>query len=815
MLDANYVHDKTGNPVIQLFGKTESGETKLLRVKKFRPYFYADVNYTNFDTLVQSINKLGYDTEVVNRFRPQGYQSSTIKMIKVYTKSPKDIKDARWKILGLPGVVNIYEADIPFVSRYLSDSGLFGMGWFEAGKNSIKHVEHETTPELRYMSMDIEVLPSETGFPTADKDPIIMISFSFSPAFNGLDNMVLTSSDIACARADVINCSSEYAMLKMFVDIVKEYDADIICGYNQCSFDIPYLNTRMDAVGIRPSIGRDSSKWFIREMEDHCDVLVAGRVVIDLLPIIRKMYSLKQYKLKNVSHELLKIEKLDLDPKDMREYWLAGGDKFKKFVSYSRRDAVVTLKLLLDLDIMPKYIALSKVSGALLSEVCNGGQSIMLNSLLLRGFNAENRVVAMRPPDTEESSFQGAYVSDPIPGLHEHVILTDMVSLYPSVIISNNICPSTVVIQETPHQIITDPNGGRFVHQDIKIGILPKILNDILQKRMQFKKLMKQEKDEKKKILYDALQYSYKILINSAYGVMGWSKSRFFNVTVASAVTAYGRETINLVRNTIDEDLKQVKANEKIINLKVILTDTDSAYVRLASESEIILDDADVVGNIVTSAVNSHMKPPMKLAYEGYARRALVLAKKRYCLWLIERDGATMKDRIKVKGIETVRRDWCNLTSKTLTECIETILKTGNVNSALLTAKKSIMRIRREDLKQLVDDIKLSKTYSKDASEYRNKQPHVQLIEKMKMRGMKIPMIGERVPFIIVKNGFKNISDRAEDPEYAIKSGIRIDTDYYIEKQLVGPLGRIFGVFGIEEKELTALGRQAGLTEWL
>ena len=83
----------------------------------------------------------------------------------------------------------------------------------------------------------------------------------------------------------------------------------------------------------------------------------------------------------------------------------------------------------------------------------------------------------------------------------------------------------------------------------------------------------------------------------------------------------------------------------------------------------------------------------------------------------------------------------------------------------------------------------------------------------MKVRGENGPSIGDRVPFIVVKNGSKKFADSAEDPGYVIEHGLRIDKDYYVEKQLVAPLGRIFACFGISEKELMIKGKQVDLAQ--
>jgi len=119
--------------------------------------------------------------------------------------------------------------------------------------------------------------------------------------------------------------------------------------------------------------------------------------VVDLLPLIRTSFSLKQYTLRNASHELLGMEKGDVDPQEMEKLWQSGGEDFARLVSYSRRDAVLALNLLLKLKLLDKYIALAQTSGSLLQDVINGGQSGMVETLLLRKFQGQERVVPPKP----------------------------------------------------------------------------------------------------------------------------------------------------------------------------------------------------------------------------------------------------------------------------------------------------------------------------------------------------------------------------------------------------------------------------------
>jgi DNA polymerase I len=229
--------------------------------------------------------------------------------------------------------------------------------------------------------------------------------------------------------------------------------------------------------------------------------------------------------------------------------------------------------------------------------------------------------------------------------------------------------------------------------------------------------------------------------------------------------------------------------------------------------------DAELIGIRIAQTITSSLPDPMELVFEAFARRAIFLAKKRYALWVFEPAGQGWKDKIKVRGMETVRRDWCELTSKTLNRCLELVLKEGKVEEAVSHVRSVISRVQRLDLAEdpeMVEDLTLTRRYTKSTGSYKNKQPHIQLVEKIKGRGGVLPEIGDRVPFLIVSGcktnaefgvdnhqmGKKLFVDKAEDPQYAVKNNLCIDKVYYIDKQILPPVMRILSAFNVSENQL-------------
>ena len=414
ILDCTYTHNWEGEPIIHLYGVGGKHITR----SGHRPYFYAEFNNNiNNDVAARLLHSRGiHDFVKVEKFRPIGYQSKPTTMYQIFTISPRDIRQLREEVSRIPNIFKIYEADIPYENRWLIDNGLGGFADIDCGEDA----------PISYCSFDIECLvPPEGTMPTSDKDPVILISMAFSPQFEGNDRVVLSTKPTNYQGCPVILCKDEHHLITTFLSLFNTYNPDIIAGYNTNQFDFPYLQGRCKVLGISPKCTRDNREWYIRNRFDGgVDVTITGRVVVDLLPIIRANYSLNRYNLATAA-SLVNYEKLDVSPKEMRNAYLGDySESWDKVIAYSDRDAELVMKLLLDLKLVDKYIAISTVSGTLLQDVVNLGQTKLIDNLIIREFRKHGRVMNMRPKiededeDDGEVGYTGGSVLEPETGLH-------------------------------------------------------------------------------------------------------------------------------------------------------------------------------------------------------------------------------------------------------------------------------------------------------------------------------------------------------------------------------------------------------------
>ncbi|MEM7826510.1 MAG: DNA polymerase domain-containing protein [Candidatus Aenigmatarchaeota archaeon] len=835
LLDVDYIMLEN-HPVVRILGKTEEGKTVCAFYEGFYPYFYVlpkeGMEERVVDELKKNFSNDLKNIERVEKFLPIGFQEKKKELLKITLKDPSRTSTIREHLRKQNFVQDIFEADILFKYRFMADFSLFGMNWYKVQgtpihtqnikadqvikMEKIEPVEKIENVPFKYLALDIEVVSE--GLADPSKFPIAIISMSFFPAFNGNNTLVLVAkNNIKRIDKDVLTFNNEKEMLEKFLEIVDKFDPDIILGYNINDFDLPYINERLKINKLKKTLGRCNEKPLSSRKlsENRYKNSVFGRVIVDPYWIIKDMAGrgffrgLKRFGLGDVSKYLLGEDKVEFSHADIPVAWNGSEEDMRRFIEYARKDSELVLRLLLEKQLLDKYIGISKVCGLLLQDSLDMGEAGKVENLLLREFDKEDFVLPCKPSDKEIArrkaerdvkGFKGAFVLEPEVGLHTNcVVYLDFMSMYPSIFISYNICPTTLLIEKRDDiEAITTPFGTSFVPPEIRKGIIPRTLERLIKERNLVKTQMKMEKDPEKKRALDAYQEGLKRIANASYGYTGFLLGRIYVLNIANAITSCGRYYIQ-------ETKKLVEANTPY---KVIYGDTDSVMIRTDTQD---IDKAIEIGNQIANFLNEKFEGKLKIKVENVFKTLLILTKKRYAGWSFEKVDSQYKDEIVMKGIETVRRDWCDLVSETQEAVLNILLKEQNPRKAFTYFKEVVQKLQSGQIP--LEKLVIIKGISKNLEDYKGVQPHVELVKKMKKRGeTEIPSIGDRVGFVIVK-GLQMVSERAEDPEYVKKHGLKIDSRYYIESQLLPPLERIFEVIGVNKAELVGLGRQLVLGE--
>ncbi len=812
ILDVDYtlVDEK---PIIRIFGKGEGGETVCGFFENYEPYFYVmgegvEENVKNEGNVV--------GVEKVKRFLPLGYQEGRTEMYKIILRNPAKTPEIRDRLISRG--FKVFEADIPFKYRFMSDFDLKGMEWIEVGETNgittntvstekkirikdFKKVEREGIAHLKFLALDIECVSLKGGeMPESKKDPIIMISVVFSEPHKGIKELVMSTR----TGKDVLFFENEKEMLRGLVETIMDYDPDVITGFNINNFDIPYILDRMRENEVYASFGRCRKMVTKKQIMSRFKTNITGRVIVDSFEIAKRDFSLKRYDLNTVAEGLLGEGKEPVKRSQIEKFWKGDREKFELLVRYSRKDSELAMDLLLKLNLLDKYIALSKVSGTLLQDILDSGETTRIENLILREFNKEGFALPCKPDSSEvlrreklrKIELKGGYVIEPEKGLHSSVLVLDFKSMYPSLIRTFNICPTTLVMGDDIEGSVKSPSGAKFVPESMRKGIIPRILEELMKERQDVKRGVREEKEPERIREMKAKEFALKIMSNAFYGHFGYPRAKVYSLDIANSITAFGRDTIKKTREYI----------EKNFGYKVVYGDTDSVMVKVPFKD---IEDMRKAGEEVSERMTSVLRGIMELEFEKVFKRFLPLTKKRYAALYFEKGKDGWKEGMETKGIETVRRDWCDLTSETIERVLDIILKKNDIKLAVEYFKNVVddMIAGKIPIKKLV----ITKTMTKRADGYAGIQPHAELVKKIRKRSpAEAPGVGDRVGYVITK-GLELLSKRAEDPLYVIERGLEIDSKYYIENQMLPPLERIFIALGISKTELLGKGKQVDL----
>jgi DNA polymerase I len=801
LLDADYMPDARGKPIVRLFGKQKNGKTACVFVSGFMPYFYVNKNDKSLEGNPEVVRVEPVRKKVVGKGETE--------LFRVVLNNPAKTPEIRdgLKAKGL----TVYEADILFKYRFMSDKGLAGQGWIEVAEEktastnavladrkvevkNVSPIEKEEDAPMRVMAFDIEcVTGGSSRAPDTKRDPVILISIVFSEPYKGQDHIVLGTR----SYKGVVGMETEKEMLEKFMETVREYDPDVLTGYNVNNFDLPYIVERMRFNGIRPVFGRCMQKAVMcKKLAVRYRSYVAGRVIADSYELVKRDFALQRYGLDFVAENLLGEKKDDVKHSEIEKLWRGTDKEYGRLVEYCLKDSVLAMNLITKLNLMDKYKALARVSGILLQDALGGGEAARIENYLLREFNRKGYVFPSKPEAGTLKQLVGGAVLEPDKGLHSNVVMLDFKSMYPSIVTSFNICPTTLT-RDRENSMET-PSGARFLKKSVREGVLPVIVKQLMEARAQVKDEMKRARSPEKKQLLFAKQWALKIMANAFYGYFGYARSRLYNLDIANAITSTGRKIIQDTKDLVEEKF----------GYSVIYGDTDSVFVKLDTDD---LDEMEKRARAIVDYANGMLPKGIELEFEKVFKRFLPLTKKRYAAWCFVRGADGWEDGIETKGIETVRRDWCPLVSKTVSEILDIMLKQDDTRKALEYFKGVVSKLVKNEIP--IKSLVITKTMTKAAKSYAGVQPHIELAKKMQARSpVDAPGVGDRIGYVIIK-GPQLLSKRTEDPMYVIEHGLQTDSQYYIENQLLPPLERLFSALGVEKSQLLGNGRQMGLME--
>lgn len=642
------------DPVIHIFGRDASRKPLHLEITGFKPYFYVPS---------EMIDKIPPPVQVTIEPDTEYLSIRGDHLRRLYTKRPGDVRDVRERY-------HHFEADIPFATRYMIDNGLtsgVSVPRTIADYREVSPIKLDVPARVCILDIECE---DERGFPDPQRDAITCITCHDSydndyttfllggssipdeiaqkVASGGLENGCFRNSDHTIYTYD-----NEVAMLKSLAVYMTNRDPDVLSGWNFVEFDMPYIAGRMEKLGLRVDI--------LARLQGQTERnALRGRVLFDLLTAYKKMHQTQK--------ESYRLDAIALDEVGEHKVRYTGttSDLWKKnpalLVEYNFKDVELCVAIDKKNNIIGFYREIASYVGCPLDRTLNS--SSVVDVYVLR--KAHGKYILPSKGFVASEEFEGATVFEPSKGVRNNVIVLDLKSLYPMAMVTINASLET----KDPNGELRSPNGIRFKKNPD--GLTRSIISDLLK-----------ERDEKKALrnkfafgspqyeMYDMQQNVLKVIMNTYYGVSGYTRFRLFDREIGSAVTSVGRAIIEHTRRIIESH-----------GYKVIYGDTDSCMVQLPElDQEKTIEAARAIEKFLNESYKEFAKKELNadthffsIKFEKiYSRFFQAGKKKRYAGSLSWKEGKNVSET-DIVGFEIKRSDTPQITKTIQKKVMEMIL---------------------------------------------------------------------------------------------------------------------------------------------
>jgi DNA polymerase elongation subunit (family B) len=344
---------------------------------------------------------------------------------------------------------------------------------------------------------------------------------------------------------------SERAALKRLTALIKERDPDVIEGHNLFRSDLPTLVARARKAKVKLDWGRSGgflrsrpSRLQIAEKTiDYPKFAVDGRHFVDTFLLAQfydvGMRSLSGFERIDVAQHFGLCDSADISSltgKELEREYAINSERFQKRALCAVRETRAVADLL-----SPSYFIQAQIFPYNYQDVIVRGNATRINALFLREYYRQRHSIPEMPM---VRGFEGGYTAIFFTGVARNVWHCDIASLYPSIMLQFDCWPVTDQLQIFRH-----------------------LLTDLRTFRLEAKASMRAAKDRAQQQYFHALQNTFKILINSFYGYLGFAQGHFADFDAAARVTQIGRE---LLQKMIDWLTAR--------GAQVIEVDTDGIY---------------------------------------------------------------------------------------------------------------------------------------------------------------------------------------------------------------------------------------------
>lgn len=718
-------------------------------------------------------------------------------------------------------------------------------GFKYSQKQNSTSVQHETQ-YMSLMSLEIHTNTRGSSVPNPEQDEISCAFWCIQSDDEELDTnginegtrvgvitLLKESSNRKMSQHTAIEVEeepNELDLINRIVDIVRSYDPDILTGYEVHSGSWGYVIERarykydydlcdeLSRTKSNSHGSKGSDKWGYNQTST---IRVTGRHMINIWRAMRGELNLLQYTIENVVFHLLHRRIPHYSYEDLTEWYNNGKPKdLSRVIGYYVSRVQLDLEILEQNELVPRTSEQARLLGVDFFSVFSRGSQFKVESLMFRIAKPENFLLPS--PSRKQVGQQNALeclplVMEPQSAFYNSPLLVlDFQSLYPSVMIAYNYCYSTFLgrvvswrgrnkmgftdyqrqerlLELFEGQINIAPNGVMYAKPEVRRSLLAKMLGEILETRVMVKSGMKVDREDKTlQRQLNNRQLALKLIANVTYGYTSASFSgRMPCSEIADSIVQTSRETL-------EKSIALIHSVEKW-GAEVVYGDTDSLFVHLKGRTK---DEAFDIGNEIAAAITDMNPRPVKLKFEKVYFPCVLLAKKRYVGFKYE--SKTQKEpEFDAKGIETVRRDGTPAEQKIEEKALKILFRTADLSQVKAYIQSQCTKIMKGKIS--IQDFCFAKEVKLGTYSDKGVPPPGALISMRRMLDdpRAEPQYGERVPYVVIAGApGARLIDRCVAPEVLLHNDQNeLDAEYYISKNLIPPLERIFNLVGANVRQ--------------
>lgn len=375
--------------------------------------------------------------------------------------------------------------------------------------------------QIDIMYIDIETT-SEKGWPSIEDPEEEIIAITVFSSKHGNATFCLGIFNPGDIDIKVFEYQDEQKLLREFLEYFAKNYPDVVSGWNIRFFDFPYLIKRIKkvlgnkAAKMLSPWGILKEKYITRNGKEDLMYDIIGVGMLDYFEVYKTFTYVNQesYRLDHIAYVELGQRKLAYDEyESMNEFYKKD---FQKFIQYNIRDVELVQKLEEKLKLIELSVALAYSAGVNFQDVFS--QVRTWDVIIYNSLSKDNIVIPPKKRGRKDEQYAGAYVKEPLVGMHEWVVSFDLNSLYPHLIMQYNISPETLTdtglrgtvapdgilkngivamkaLEEYKEKNVSIAANGTTYRKDIR-GFLPELMDKMYKDRKMFKnKMIESKKD--------------------------------------------------------------------------------------------------------------------------------------------------------------------------------------------------------------------------------------------------------------------------------------------------------------------------------